>query len=236
MPSMVASATWTATIASISTPVRAVHSTVARHSTRAAASSSEKSTATEVSGTGWHRGINSEVRFAAWMPATRATPKTSPFFEFPSRTRAKVAGSMRIAPPATATRWVSALPATSTIRAAPRSSKWVSFSAIIRMLAVHSGRPALRFRAPFALLLALHLAATPVAAQSLPDLGDVSAATLTETQERTIGKAIMREARVDPAFVDDPEIADYVSSIGNRLLGGVEGGRRDIDFFAVQDD
>jgi predicted Zn-dependent protease len=46
----------------------------------------------------------------------------------------------------------------------------------------------------------------------------------------------MREARVDPAFVDDPEIADYISSIGQRLLGGVEGGRRDIDFFAVQDD
>jgi len=92
-------------------------------------------------------------------------------------------------------------------------------------------------RAPLALLLALHLAAaTPVAAQSLPDLGDVSAATLSETQERTIGNRIMREARVDPAFVDDPEIADYISSIGQRLLGGVDGPRRDIDFFAVQDD
>ena len=94
----------------------------------------------------------------------------------------------------------------------------------------------MRFRAPAALLLALHLAATPLGAQSLPDLGDVSAATLSETQERTIGRAIMREARVDPAFVDDPEIADYVSAIGNRLLGGVDGARRDIDFFAVQDD
>jgi predicted Zn-dependent protease len=91
-------------------------------------------------------------------------------------------------------------------------------------------------RAPFTLLLALHLAATPLAAQGLPDLGDVSAATLSESQERTIGNRIMREARVDPAFVDDPEVADYISGIGSRLLGGVEGGRRDLDFFAVQDD
>jgi len=91
-------------------------------------------------------------------------------------------------------------------------------------------------RAPLALLLALHIAATPVAAQALPDLGDVSAATLSESQERTIGNRIMREARVDPAFVDDPEIADYVSSLGARLLGGTDGGRKDIDFFGVQDD
>jgi predicted Zn-dependent protease len=93
-----------------------------------------------------------------------------------------------------------------------------------------------KLRAPTALFLALHLAATPVAAQVLPDLGDVSATTLSESQERTIGNRIMREARVDPAFVDDPEIADYISSLGARLLGGTDGGRKDIDFFGVQDD
>ena len=91
-------------------------------------------------------------------------------------------------------------------------------------------------RAPLAVLLALQLAATPVAAQGLPDLGDVSAATLSESQERTIGNRIMREARVDPAYVDDPEVADYISSLGSRLLAGVDGPPRDIDFFVVQDD
>jgi len=91
-------------------------------------------------------------------------------------------------------------------------------------------------RASLALFLALSLAAGPASSQGLPDLGDVSAATLSESQERTIGNRIMREARVDPAFVDDPEVADYVSSIGSRLLGGVEGPTREIDFFAVQDD
>jgi predicted Zn-dependent protease len=56
------------------------------------------------------------------------------------------------------------------------------------------------------------------AAQALPDLGDVSAASLSDTQERTIGNRIMREVRVDPSIVDDPDVVDYVNSLGSRLL------------------
>ena len=78
--------------------------------------------------------------------------------------------------------------------------------------------------------------AAPAAAQGLPDLGDASSATLSESQERTIGNRIMREVRVDPAYVDDPDVADYVSALGERLLGVAESGRRDLSFFAVQDE
>ncbi|HUQ27864.1 MAG TPA: M48 family metalloprotease [Usitatibacter sp.] len=91
-------------------------------------------------------------------------------------------------------------------------------------------------RAILALLLCLPLAAGHVAAQGLPDLGDASAATLSETQERTIGNRIMREVRVDPAYVDDPEVADYINALGARLLGGTDGARRNLGFFVVQDD
>jgi predicted Zn-dependent protease len=87
------------------------------------------------------------------------------------------------------------------------------------------------------LLSALLLAAAAAArAQSLPDLGDASAATLSESQERTIGNRIMREVRVDASVVDDPDIVDYVSSVGSRLLAVVDGPRRDIDFFVVNDE
>lgn len=88
------------------------------------------------------------------------------------------------------------------------------------------------------LLSALCLALPPlVRAQGLPDLGDASSAALSEAQERTIGNRIMRDVRIDPAYIDDPEIADYVSSLGSRLLAALEGPpRRDIDFFAVQDE
>src|SRR5687767_3817453 len=73
-------------------------------------------------------------------------------------------------------------------------------------------------------------------AQVLPDLGDASAATLSESQERTIGNRIMREIRVDPAYLDDPEVGDYITALGARLLGVSESGRRDLSFFVVQDE
>ena len=86
------------------------------------------------------------------------------------------------------------------------------------------------------LVVALLIASTTARAQGLPDLGDASAATLSESQERTIGNRIMREVRVDPAYVDDPDVADYISALGNRLLSVAETPRRDLNFFVVQDD
>src|SRR6185295_5905840 len=224
---MVSRPTCTAVSASISTPVRAVHSTVARHSTREPSRSSVNSTLTEVSATGWQSGTSSEVFFAAWIAAMRATPSTSPFLAVPDATISSVAGSMRMKPDAVAVRWLSGLPPTSTMRAAPRSSKWVSFSVIIH----HSSMVRTLIFA-----LAASLAVNPCPAQGLPDLGDASAATLSEQQEKTIGNRIMREVRVDKDFVEDPEIADYINALGQRLLAGADGPRREIDFFVVRDE
>src|SRR5436190_6872896 len=215
-----------------------MHSTVARHSTRAAFRSALKSMVTELIGTGWHKGMSSEVFLAAWIAAMRATPRTSPFFEVPERTRASVVAFMRITPAAVATRCVSDFAPTSTIFAAPRSSKWVSFCFIIGHVS-SSNEPAFLVKLRIAALVsALSLAWHPVVAQTLPDLGDISDATLSETQEKTIGNKFMREVRMDPAYVDDPQIADYINSLGQRLLGALEGPspRRDIDFFVVRED
>ena len=92
----------------------------------------------------------------------------------------------------------------------------------------------MNIRAPLALILCLQLSIG--AAQGLPDLGDVSAAALSESQERTIGNRIMREVRTDPLYVNDPDVADYIASLGSRLLAGSDGPRRDLNFFVVQDD
>jgi predicted Zn-dependent protease len=89
---------------------------------------------------------------------------------------------------------------------------------------------------PLLAALAFASAALPAMPQGLPDLGDVSSATLSESQEKTIGNRIMREVRIDPQYVDDPEIADYLSSLGARLASVAEGPHRDLDFFVVQDD
>ena len=66
------------------------------------------------------------MRLAAWMPAIRATASASPFGTPPSRSRATTAGETSTRPVAVAVRTVTSLPETSTIRAAPDSSTWVS--------------------------------------------------------------------------------------------------------------
>ena len=67
--------------------------------------------------------------------------------------------------------------------------------------------------------------------QTLPDLG--GGETLLSPQlERKIGENIMREIRFrDPSYLDDPEIADYLATLGSRLSGA----RQDFEFFAIRD-
>src|SRR6185503_77641 len=68
---------------SISTPVCAVVSAAASIATPSP--STVRSTSTTVSGSGWQSGISSPVRFAAWIPAMRATVRASPFGSDPRR-------------------------------------------------------------------------------------------------------------------------------------------------------
>jgi len=71
--------------------------------------------------------------------------------------------------------------------------------------------------------------------QSLPDLGDSSQADMSPQDERRIGESIMREIRRDPDYVDDPEIRDYVQSIGHRLVAASGETRQEFEFFVVRD-
>ena len=48
------------------------------------------STAIESMGSGWHSGINSEVRLAAMIPATRADAKASPLGSNPEKSWSRV--------------------------------------------------------------------------------------------------------------------------------------------------
>src|SRR5579859_2858845 len=59
------------------------------------------------------------------MPATRATPSASPLARLAPPTRATVPADMRTRHSATASRWVTGLAPTSTMRASPCSSKCV---------------------------------------------------------------------------------------------------------------
>jgi predicted Zn-dependent protease len=72
-------------------------------------------------------------------------------------------------------------------------------------------------------------------AGGLPDLGESDRAGLSPQAERRLGEQIMQEIRRDPAYLDDPEVAGYVSQLGQRLASHAEGARPSFEFFVVKD-
>jgi len=81
------------------------------------------------------------------------------------------------------------------------------------------------------------LAQNQAASQSvpLPDLGDAGASELSLQSERRLGETVMRDIRRDPAYLDDPEITEYLNALGARLTAVTPGARQDFEFFAVRD-
>ena len=69
----------------------------------------------------------------------------------------------------------------------------------------------------------------------LPDLGDPAQAELTPVQERRIGEEALREIRLDPSYLNDPEVESYLGALGNRLVSASRTLNRDFIFFALSD-
>jgi predicted Zn-dependent protease len=54
--------------------------------------------------------------------------------------------------------------------------------------------------------------------------------------ERRLGESIARDIRYrDPAYLDDPEVNDYLNALGLRLVAVSPGSRLDFEFFAIRD-
>jgi beta-barrel assembly-enhancing protease len=70
---------------------------------------------------------------------------------------------------------------------------------------------------------------------SLPDLGGAGDTVLSPQMERRIGESIMRDIRRDPTYIDDPEVAEYLATVGARLTQETAGARHDFEFFAMRD-
>lgn len=73
-------------------------------------------------------------------------------------------------------------------------------------------------------------------AHELPDLGDVSQTSITPHQERQLGLRIMRQIRADPSYMDDAEIASYLSNLGHKLIvnSSEASPGQAFEFFAVE--
>ena len=86
-----------------------------------------------------------------------------------------------------------------------------------------------------ALLLAAIVACPRAWAQALPDLGGAGDAALSPQIERRLGESIVRDIRRDPSYVDDPEVTEYLATLGAKLTQVAGGARQDFEFFAVRD-
>lgn len=75
----------------------------------------------------------------------------------------------------------------------------------------------------------------PMFAPQLPDLGDSSQVGFTPAQERKVGEAIIRQIRAQGAYLQDPEVNDYLNELGHRLVVASHDAKQDFEFFAVPD-
>jgi hypothetical protein len=120
----VSAATATEVSASISTPVRSAVRTCAVIATPE--SVTVRSTVTPCSASGWQSGIRSGVRLAPAMPGDPRDGERVALGHGPVRSAATASADSSTRPDAVAVRTVTSLPETSTIRAWPASSRWVS--------------------------------------------------------------------------------------------------------------
>ena len=71
--------------------------------------------------------------------------------------------------------------------------------------------------------------------EQLPEMGTAAQSTLSVEDEYRIGRMVMRSLRQTGSIVQDPEINEYLQSLGLRLSSLAHDGNRDFNFFLVND-
>jgi beta-barrel assembly-enhancing protease len=75
----------------------------------------------------------------------------------------------------------------------------------------------------------------PGGATDLPDIGSPTSAVITQNEEYQLGAQIVRQLRDQKAIMDDPEVTEYLQSLGTRLAMQAPDGQRKFNFFAVNE-
>jgi beta-barrel assembly-enhancing protease len=79
------------------------------------------------------------------------------------------------------------------------------------------------------------LLSAPPAGSDLPDMGSPAAAVLSQSDEYRLGAMVARELRDQNALMEDPEIGEYVNSVGLRLASQSSEGGRNFQYFVIKD-
>jgi predicted Zn-dependent protease len=88
---------------------------------------------------------------------------------------------------------------------------------------------------------ALVLSAAPpdpaqaTSADDLPDIGSPADSVLSKTQGERIGRSVLLRLRIDGQILEDPELDEYIDSVGHRLVAHAQDGYEDFKFFLVKD-
>ena len=83
------------------------------------------------------------------------------------------------------------------------------------------------------ILLSLCMVTLVCRAEGLPDLGDISEATVSPQQERQIGLQSMVDIRADRNYLDDAEITDYLNQLGYQLVANSSEPGQEFEFFVI---
>ncbi|HRP35173.1 MAG TPA: M48 family metalloprotease [Gammaproteobacteria bacterium] len=72
--------------------------------------------------------------------------------------------------------------------------------------------------------------------RDLPDIGSVADTVFTRTQAEAIGRSVLRQLREQGNVLEDPEVAEYITDIGQRIASQAHDGEHRFEFFVVNDD
>jgi beta-barrel assembly-enhancing protease len=75
----------------------------------------------------------------------------------------------------------------------------------------------------------------PPIQNSLPDLGSGANALLSRADEYQIGRMVVRDLRSQNLLLDDPETADYLQNLGDRIGAEAQDGEHKLTFLPVRD-
>jgi predicted Zn-dependent protease len=75
----------------------------------------------------------------------------------------------------------------------------------------------------------------PVAGSDLPDMGSPAAAVLSQSDEYRLGAMVAHELRDQSALIEDPEVSEYINSVGMRLASQSAEGGKHFQYFVIKD-
>jgi beta-barrel assembly-enhancing protease len=79
------------------------------------------------------------------------------------------------------------------------------------------------------------LLSAPSAGSELPELGSPASAVLTQSDEYRLGAMVTKELRDQNALIEDPEVSEYINSVGMRLASQSAEGGRHFQYFVIKD-